>query len=264
MGIPVYQPQKLTQPGEWERLRELRPDFIVVAAYGQILKPEVLALPRFGCVNIHSSLLPRWRGAAPIQWAILSGDAESGVTTMRMVEKLDAGEILLQAKTPIGETDTARSLHDRLAVLGAELIVPTLEGLANGSLRGQPQEESQVTYASKLSKEMEVLNPREPAEVLDRRVRALSPWPGTSIGIRLDGAPIRLKIKEAKARRDIAGKPGQIFERSGMILFGTIQGSLELRKVQWEGKKEIDPNAFINGLRGRGIALPLEGDERHG
>ncbi len=115
LGLPVFQPEKLTLPGETERLRELRPDVIVVVAYGQILKKDVLELPRLGCVNIHSSLLPRWRGAAPIQWAILGGDTESGVTTMKLVQKLDAGDILLQARTPISADDTAGTLHDRLA-----------------------------------------------------------------------------------------------------------------------------------------------------
>src|SRR4051812_6098264 len=139
-GLPIFQPEKLSLPGEFERLQAFKPDLIVVVAYGQILKRNVLELPRLGCVNIHSSLLPRWRGAAPIQWAILGGDTESGVTTMHLVEKLDAGDILLQAKTPISSEDTASSLHDRLAALGAELILPTLQGLADGSLRGRKQE----------------------------------------------------------------------------------------------------------------------------
>ena len=122
LGLPVYQPEKLSLPGEFEKLAALKPDIIVVVAYGQILKKNVLELPRLGCINIHSSLLPRWRGAAPIQWAILGGDPESGVSTMRLVEKLDAGDVLMQAQTPISDADTAGSLHDRLAVMGAELI----------------------------------------------------------------------------------------------------------------------------------------------
>ncbi|MGZ3709786.1 MAG: methionyl-tRNA formyltransferase, partial [Bdellovibrionota bacterium] len=157
LGLPVSQPEKLSLPGEFEKLQALSPDVIVVVAYGQILRKNVLELPRLGCVNIHSSLLPRWRGAAPIQWAILGGDAESGVSTMHLVEKLDAGEVLLQARTPLAEHETAGTLHDRLAAMGAELIVPTLNGLAEGSLQGQVQDESKVTYASKLTKEMEWL-----------------------------------------------------------------------------------------------------------
>ncbi len=254
LGLPVFQPEKLSQPGEFEKLQALRPDVIVVVAYGQILKKNVLDLPRLGCVNIHSSLLPRWRGAAPIQWVILGGDAETGVTTMRIAEKLDAGDILLQVKTPIGPEDTAGTVHDRLAKLGAELILPTLEGLESGRLHGTPQDETKVTYAAKLTKEMEKLNPGEPATSLDRQVRALNPWPGTSLWI--DGN--RLKVKRARLRKDIAGHAGEIFEHAGMLLLGTDEGSLELLALQWEGKREVDSAGFVNGLRGQGKRLPLK------
>lgn len=253
LGLPVFQPEKLTLPGEYEKLAELHPDVIVVVAYGQILKRSVLDLPRLGCVNIHSSLLPRWRGAAPIQWAILGGDRVSGVTTMKLVEKLDAGDILLQRETPISMQDTAGTLHDRLAAMGAELIVPTLSGLADGSLKATPQDESRVTYASKLTKEMEWLDPSESARVLDLRVRALNPWPGTSL--RVEGE--RLKIKQVIPRNELQGPQGQLFEKAGMVLLGTHEGSLELVRVQWEAKKEVDSGGFLNGLRGRGKSLPL-------
>jgi methionyl-tRNA formyltransferase len=253
LGISVYQPEKLSLPGVFEELQSLRPDVIVVVAYGQILRKNVLTLPRLGCVNIHSSLLPRWRGAAPIQWTILAGDPESGISTMHLVEKLDAGDVLLQSRTPISADDTAGTLHDRLAKMGAELIVPTLNGLASGELKGQPQDEAQVTYASKLNKEMEALNPAEPAQALERRVRALNPWPGTSVMV----GGQRLKIKKARLRQDVSGNEGKIYERAGMLLLGTSQGALELVSVQWEGKKELDAAGFINGLRGRGQAFPL-------
>jgi methionyl-tRNA formyltransferase len=255
LGLEVRQPEKLTLPGEFERLAALRPDVIVVVAYGQILKKNVLDLPPLGCVNIHSSLLPRWRGAAPIQWAILSGDAETGITTMKIAEKLDSGDILLQARTPIGPEDTASTVHDRLMDLGAELVVRTLSGLEAGSLRSFPQDESKATYASRLTKEMERLDAgSETAEALDRRIRALNPWPGTSV--RAGGE--RLKIRQARLRRDISGAPGRIFEKAGMVLLSAREGSLELLRLQWDGKKEVDPAGFLNGLRGRGQALPLE------
>jgi methionyl-tRNA formyltransferase len=259
LALPVSQPEKLTLPGEFEKLQALRPDAIVVVAYGQILRRNVLELPRLGCINIHSSLLPRWRGAAPIQWAILGGDSESGVSTMHLVEKLDAGDVLLQARTPLSPEDTAGSLHDRLMRLGSELILPTLTGLADGTLKGKAQDDSQVTYASKLTKEMEELDPAENATVLDRRVRALNPWPGTSLWVVAgDGAaPQRLKVKRAAPRMDIEGPRGKIFEKNGMLLFGTASGSLELRAVQWDGKKEVDAAGFLNGLKGRGQSLPL-------
>jgi methionyl-tRNA formyltransferase len=253
-GIPIFQPQKLSLPGELEKLEALRPDVIVVVAYGQILRRNVLDLPRLGCVNIHSSLLPRWRGAAPIQWAILGGDSETGVSTMHLVEKLDAGGVLMQARTPISPEDTAETLHDRLMAMGAELIVPTLRGLEDGTLLARAQDETQVTYASKLTKEMEVLDASVSADELDRRVRALNPWPGTSVVLE---SGERLKVRQARPHPELSGPRAQVFERAGMVLLGTSSGSLELRRVQWEGKKEVDPVAFLNGLRGRGQALPL-------
>lgn len=252
LALPVFQPETLSQPYEFERLKELHPDVIVVVAYGQILKKNILELPRYGCVNIHSSLLPRWRGAAPIQWAILSGDGETGVTTMRLVEALDAGEILMQSKTPISAQDTVTTLQDRLAILGAELLISTLKGLEVGQLKGMKQDERLVTYASKLTKEMEWLDTTQPAEILDQRIRALNPWPGTSV-LTQDGT--RLKIKKAILRKDIHDRQGQIFERSGMLLLGTPRGALELLSLQWDGKKEVDAAAFFHGHR---KALPLE------
>jgi methionyl-tRNA formyltransferase len=258
LGLSIRQPEKLTLPGEFEALSGLKPDVIVVVAYGQILRKNVLELPRLGCVNIHSSLLPRWRGAAPIQWAILSGDSESGVTTMHLVEKLDAGNILLQKRTPIAPADTAGTLHDRLAGMGAELISETLQGLEAGTLRGQLQDESRVTIASKLTKEMEWLDPLQPADKLELRVRALNPWPGTSLFISTQDGAKRLKVKKAVLRADLSASPGSVYERSGMLLLATAKGSLELQVVQWDGKKETDAGGFLNGLKGRGEALPLK------
>lgn len=252
LGLAVYQPEKLSQPGEFERLQALKPDLILVVAYGQILKKNVLDLPRLGCVNIHSSLLPRWRGAAPIQRAILAGDPVTGITTMHLVEKLDAGDILLQKTTSISTEDTASTLHDRLASLGAELILPTLEGLSDGSLQGVKQDELKVTYAAKLTKEMEALNPSESALQLARQVRALNPWPGTSLDLGQ-----RLKVKQVRVRSDLKGHEGQIYEKAGMLLLGTSEGALELIRLQWDGKKEVDAGGFLNGLRGRGQILPI-------
>ncbi|MBY0471254.1 methionyl-tRNA formyltransferase [bacterium] len=258
-GLPVFQPEKLTLPGEFEKLAALNPDQIVVVAFGQILKKNVLELPKKGCVNIHASLLPRWRGAAPIQRSILEGDAETGVTTMLMAEKLDAGDILMKGTTPIGLEDTAQTLHDRLSKLGAELILPTLKGLADGTLKSQKQNEAQVTYAEKLGKDMEGLDPALTATVLDRRIRALNPWPGTSVWVAgSGGATQRLKVKQARVHAGLKGASGQIFERSGMVLMATAQGCLELQRVQWDGRKEVDAAGFLNGLRGSGQQLPLE------
>lgn len=254
LKIPVYQPEKLTLPGEAEKLAGLKPDVIVVAAYGQILKTEVLNLPRHGCINIHSSLLPRWRGAAPIHWAILAGDPESGITVMKMNEGLDTGDILLQESTPISPKETAQTLHDRLAKIGGDLVVSALVGLVAGSVRPTPQEVGKETYAKKLTKDLGFLRADETAEVLGRKIRALNPWPGTSIELEDHG---RLKIFEANPLDRAGIEPGQLTEKNGMILLGTAQGALELRRMQWEGKSPIGPVEFLNGLKGRGLTLPL-------
>lgn len=258
LGLPVFQPEKLATEEEFQRLKSLNPDVIVVVAYGKILRKNFLELPRLGCINIHSSLLPRWRGAAPIQWAILAGDPQSGVTTMKLVEELDAGDILLQKSTPLSADETAGSLHDRLSKIGSELIIPTLEGLESSTLKGISQDSSQVTFASKLSKEMEWIDPFENAVVLDRRIRALNPWPGTSLWVGMTEQGQRLKIKKARVRLDIRGHQGELFEKAGMLLLGTSEGSLELLALQWDGKKEVDAAGFLNGLKGRGQTLPLK------
>ena len=258
LGIPVFQPEKLSQPGELERLRSLAPDVIVVVAFGQLLRRNVLELPRLGCVNIHSSILPRWRGAAPIHHALLAGDTETGVTTMKMDVGLDTGDIYLIERTPIGPSETISSLHDRLAAIGGALIVPTLEGLRDGTLRGIPQDASLVTLAPKLTKEMERLTSDLPTAVADLRVRALNPWPGTSVVLRFGDKTERLKIRSVRPQPGMRARAGVLSESAGMLLFGTADGALELKVVQPEGKREMDASAFVNGLRGRGIALPIE------
>lgn len=258
LGLEVRQPEKLTGPGEYEKLEALKPDAIVVVAYGQILRQNVLDLPRFGCINIHSSLLPRWRGAAPIHHAVLAGDLVTGVTTMKMVRGLDAGDIYEQVETKIGTREPVGTLHDRLADLGGDLILSTLEGLAQETLQGTPQDPAKITIAHKLTKEMETLNPLDTAVSLDRKVRALNPWPGTSFIIDVNGKPERIKVRQTEVHPTLASTPGRLEERAGMLIFGTAQGALEIRKLQLEGKKEMDAGQFLNGLRGRGISLPLQ------
>ena len=250
--LPVFQPEKLST--EFEELSALKPDVIVVVAYGQILKQNVIDLAPLGCINIHSSLLPRWRGAAPIQRAILGGDQETGITTMFIEKKLDAGDILLQEKCPIGPDDTAGDVHDRLMEIGARLIIETVEGLKNNAVSREVQDESLVTHADKLTKDMERLNWNEPASEIDRQVRALNPWPGTSLYLE---SGERLRVKKAKLRHDIQRSAGEIFEHAGMLLLSTQEGSIELLSLQWDGKKPVDSAGFINGLSGRGLALPV-------
>lgn len=255
LGLPVFQPEKVSKPDEIEKIRALAPDVIVVVAYGHILKQNLLDLPQLGCINIHSSLLPRWRGAAPIQWAILGGDSESGVTTMKMVEALDAGDILDQETTPISSSETAESLHDRLAEIGARLIVKTLNRIEAGDTRSTAQDPSKVTYASKLTKEMEALNFMRPAAELDRQVRALNPWPGTRVVLETGE---KLKIKKAELAEQIQPMLGNLFERNGELYIGTTSGSLKVIAVQQDGKKAVSAAEFMNGLKSRGAKLPFQ------
>jgi methionyl-tRNA formyltransferase len=261
LGLPIIQPEKLTLPGEYEKLAELKPDVIVVVAYGQILRQNVLDLPRVGCINIHSSLLPRWRGAAPIHHAVLAGDAVTGVTTMKMVRELDAGDIYEQVETKIGEQETVGHLHDRLAVIGGDLILSTITGLATGTITGRAQDASKVTIAAKLTKEMEGLDAGLTAVELDRRVRALNPWPGTSFVLEIEKNGVvgseRVKVRQTTPHPTLASTPGMLQERAGTLFLGTSGGALEIQRLQPEGKKELDAASFLNGLRGRGVALPL-------
>ncbi len=256
-GVPVFTPEKVSIPEEIERIRSFDPDFIVVVAYGQILKLPVIEAPRFGTINIHSSLLPRWRGAAPIQWSILAGDAETGITTMKIVPKLDAGDILLQESTPIRMDDTAETLHDRLSELGAKLIVPTLKGLLEKTLSGIPQDESKVTYAHKLQKEMELLDWKKPARQIDLAVRALNPWPGTRIETL---AGIKIKIKKGRLVAFTPGRPGpagMLHTFGGELFLQCGQGAYQILELQEEGKKPVSGQDFLNGLQGRGLEMPL-------
>jgi methionyl-tRNA formyltransferase len=257
LGIPVHQPEKLSQPGEYEKLQALCPELLIVVAYGQILRQNVLDLPRLGCVNVHSSILPRWRGAAPIQWAILAGDAVTGVSTQKMVLRLDAGDVLAVEKTEVRADDTAQTLHDRLSVLGARVLVRTIDGLVSGTISGSPQDESQVTVATKLTKEMERLDPAKTVAELDRQVRALNPWPGTSVMLETGE---RLKIKKVFPRLEVSSKPGVLFEAGGRLFLGASDGCLEVVELQPEGKKPQLASDFLSGKKGQraSASAPLQ------
>ena len=254
LGLPVFQPDRLRTPEAMEQLKSLKPDLIVVAAYGQILKQEVLDLPRWGCLNVHASLLPRWRGAAPIQWAILSGDTETGVTLMQMELGLDSGPMLLKLHTPISEEDRAQDVHDRLAILGESLIRKGVPQWVSGELTPEKQNPEFVTLAPKIEKSMGVLDLRESATVLERKIRALNPWPGT--WVHTQGG--RLFIRKARLHADRVSDSFEIVEKMGQVWLPCAEGSLILEAVQWEGKRIQDVASFLNGLRGRGASLPLE------
>jgi len=237
LGLPVEQPPSLKEPSAQEALRVLQPDLIVVVAYGQILPRVVLELPPRGCINVHASLLPRWRGASPIQHAILAGDRETGVTTMFLNERLDAGDIILQRSEPIRADDTSGTLHDRLAKIGADLLVETLR-LDPPPRR--PQDESQATYARKLNKEDGRVDWTKPAAEIERMVRAFNPWPGayTMAGNLL------LKLWRAEVVPGVNLLPGRVLEG---FWVGTGDGGLRVLEVQPAGGRRMDAEAFLRG-----------------
>jgi len=244
LGLPVIQPEKLRLPEAMEALRAWSPDLIVVAAFGQILRPEVLDLPRFGCINVHGSLLPRWRGAAPIQAALLAGDAETGVTIMKMDPGVDTGPMLSQRVLPISPEDTAGTLFEKLAPLGADLLIETLPGYLAGKVEPRPQPAEGVSYASMLKKEDGLLDFAQPAVALERRVRAYAPWPGAYF--QYNGNP--LKVQRAAAASGKA-EPGQRTVSQGNPAVGTSDGLLVLEELQPAGKKPMSGKAFLAGAR---------------
>jgi len=244
LGIPVLQPEKLRQPEAMEQLRLWNPDLIVVAAFGQILRKDVLALPRHGCINVHASLLPRWRGAAPINAAILHGDEETGVTIMVMDVGLDTGPMLNKRAIRLAPDETAGSAFEKLSQLGARLLVETLPRYLSGQLTPIPQPEEGVTYAPMIKKEEGLLDFTQEADALERRVRAFHPWPGAFMDF--DG--MLLKIHRAHVYVGLAA-PGQRLVVQGQPAVGAGGGILILEEVQPAGKKSMSGKAFLAGTR---------------
>ena len=248
LGLAVRTPKTLKNDAEAEAFRALDLDAAVVVSYGHILTKAFLDAPVLGCVNIHGSLLPRWRGAAPIHRAILAGDAETGVTTMLMDEGLDTGPMLLAERTPISAADTAETVHDRLAALGATLIVSTLDGLVRKSIDPTVQPQDGVTYAHKLGKEEGVLDWRRPAGELERKVRAFHPWPGTSFELPMGEKSERIKVLEAGLAL-AAGAPGTLaISRDGFPVVACGSGGLKLLRLQRPGKSAVAADAFLRGF----------------
>lgn len=247
-GIPVHQPRSLRTQEGVDPVAAWRPDVIVVAAFGQILPPAVLDLPPHSCLNVHASLLPRYRGAAPIPAAILAGDATSGVTLMRMDVGMDTGPILAQAEMPIGTEDTTGTLTGALAALGARLLIDMLPGWLVGTLEEQPQDPERATYCRPLKKEDGLLDWGRPAVALDRQVRACHPWPGAHTQWRGQV----LKVLRARPQPAWAGvgEPGRVVLLPGSLGVVTGQGLLELVEVQPAGKRPMGGGEFARGQRG--------------
>jgi methionyl-tRNA formyltransferase len=244
LGLPIIQPEKLREPAAMEQLRLWSPDLIVVAAFGQILRPDVLTLPSHGCINVHGSILPRWRGAAPIQAAILNGDSETGVTIMQMDKGVDTGAMLSHRAIKIEDEDTAGSLFEKLSTLGADLLIETLPRYLSGELQPQPQDESKATYASMLKKEDGLLDFTHPAEELARRVRAFNPWP--SAFFEWNGGMMKVHRAHIETGNESAGK--RLVYR-GQAAVGTGSGILVLDEVQPAGKKSMSGKSFLSGTR---------------
>jgi len=245
-NLPVLQPQRARDENFIQQLAEFKPDLIAVAAYGQILPKAILDLPRFGCLNVHTSLLPKYRGAAPIQHAILNGDSETGVTIMKMDVGLDTGDILTQERTPIAPSDNSQTLHDRLANIGAELLAHTIPRFISGAVQPRPQPQG-ATYAAKIKKQDGEINWNQPALVIGNRIRALVPWPGAFTHLPAQPHPLLLKIWEAKPL-DRSGEPGHVLQadKNGIVI-GCGAGALMISLLQREGGRRLSAAEFLAG-----------------
>lgn len=245
-NLPVYQPKKVREPEFVEVLRGLKPDVMVVAAFGQIISKEILEMPKYGCINVHASLLPAYRGAAPIQWAVINGDKESGVTIMQMDEGIDTGDMIEKVVVPIAEDETGGSLFDKLSQAGAKLCVKVLQDLEDGkAVREKQPEESTTPYARMIDKKMGAIDWEKPAKEIEQLIRGLNPWP--SAYTRLQGKT--LKIWKAEVLLEHSQEaPGQITEvTKDSIVVQTGQGRLKILELQLEGKKRMDAASFLRG-----------------
>jgi len=259
-NIPVYQPEKLRQPEDQQPLIDMQADLMVVVAYGIILPKVILDAPRLGCFNIHASLLPRWRGAAPIQRSILAGDAETGITIMQMDVGLDTGDMLLKKTCPIAGDDTGSSLHDRLSIMGAEALMEILPVIANGTLQPERQDDGLANYAEKLQKAEAIIDWSKSAGEIKAQINAFNAWPvaQTPIDLKQDGAPQMMRIWQAQLTQGVVGNepPGKVLNcnKQGIDVV-TGDGVLRLMKIQMPGKKPMDVAAFVNANNISGMQL---------
>jgi methionyl-tRNA formyltransferase len=241
-AVRILQPARIKDQQAIEQIRALKPDVIVVMAYGQILPRDVLEIPEIACLNLHASLLPRWRGAAPVQAAIAADDQGTGITVMYMDEGLDTGDILLQRTIDIRSDDTGGSLHDRLAQIAPDALLESLRMLVKGSAPRIPQDNTVATYAPKLKREDGKIDWSEPAEVIERKIRAFNPWPGAFM--KIDGR--NLKIFSASIV-DLRGEPGEILRSEKELVIAAGKGALSLGNVQLEGKRRMSASEFLRG-----------------
>ena len=243
-GIPVFQPRSMRDGEALAILEQLKPDVIVVTAFGKILPKEILDCPPYGCINIHASLLPRYRGAAPIQWCVLNGETESGVTSMQMDVGLDTGDMLLKAKTPITPDMTAGELHDRLSVLGAEVLSETLSAAQKGELHPEKQDDALSNYAPMLTKELSPIDFAKSAQAVHNQIRGLSPWPAATMVL----CGRKLKVHASALCSDKGGMPGEVMENGKRLVIACGDGKcVEILTVQAEGKRAMSAAEYLRG-----------------
>ena len=242
LGAPIFQPARIKDPQIVEELRRLKADVTVVVAYGQILPRDVLEIPRLACLNLHASLLPRWRGAAPVQAAIAAGDYETGITVMYMDEGLDTGDILLQRSVEILPNDTGGSLHDRLAQIAPEALLESLRLLAAGNAPRIPQDNARASYAPKLKREHGQIDWSESAEAIERKIRACNPWPGAFMKVDSQNLKVFFALVV-----DLNGQPGEILRSDKDLIVAAGKGALSLAEVQLEGKRRMSAAEFLRG-----------------
>jgi methionyl-tRNA formyltransferase len=256
-GLMVYQPLKVREADFLQTVRDLAPEVIIVSAFGQILPKALLDIPPYGCINVHGSLLPKYRGAAPIQYSILDGEEETGITIMYMDVGLDTGDMILQAKTPITPEETGGSLHDKLAIIGADLLIEALKKIEDGTAVRIPQDNENATYVKMLDKNMGKLDFTQPAVKLERLIRGLNPWP--SAYTFLDGKTLKLwqasveNVTPAEELNIVSAVSGEVIElRKDSFVVMTGEGVLVIKELQLEGKKRMSADAFL-----RGYSVPI-------
>ncbi len=243
-SIPVFQPQKMREEETLNLFKSLNPDLVIVVAYGKILPKEILDIPPYGCINVHASLLPKYRGAGPIQWSVINGEKETGVTTMYMDVGLDTGDIIINNSLKIGENETAGELHDRISLLGSETLIKTLKLLEKGEIKRTKQDDTQATYAPMLDKNLCEIDFSKDALTVHNLIRGLSPWPI---------AVTKLKDKTLKIHRSLYikkntfSKPGEVVENDGKLVVSCGRGCIEILELQLEGKKRMNTTDFLRG-----------------
>ena len=245
-GIPVYQPKSMRDGEALKIFNEIKPDVGVVIAYGKILPQEILDAPEYGCINVHASLLPKYRGAAPIQWSVIDGESKTGVTTMQMDAGLDTGDMLLKSETEILPDETAGELHDRLSAMGAQLIVRTLDAIAKGELKPEKQDDSRSCYAKMLTKELCAVDWNRSAREIHNQIRGLSPWPvATAV---LEGKRLKLHRSEISPIQNPEGECGEVISLDPLTV-KCGEGAVELLEIQAEGKKRMPSSEYLRGHR---------------